>query len=384
MKRLAAIVALTVLLVSCARDAGPPSDPRDVIELRWVKAYPRESRSDVETGLLWGLSLLGAGLPERARVFHWRDDRITLDLGRAQVLDGTLPAWRELIADMKASGEYQVHGALDAGRFLSITLGIPDRYYALTGAVPDYRTAREKYRFESKFADIVQSGVALGGRRIEVSVADHAGEVAFVAYEGHGSVADGSFVPHEMELLDVMPNGQLRFALYDLSGRLKPGATPDLTRAGKPAKCMWCHESGLMTSLIDYPGVKGSYDRREFDALIERRRALLRAYRDRLDMLIDYDARQDHTFAELLYLSFMEPSRARLAAEWGVTQERAAELLRGKPTHPHAEFEFLGRELYSRGDVETLAPYAVLAAPRSVRELSAPGPELVGQQAGER
>jgi hypothetical protein len=47
----------------------------------------------------------------------------------------------------------------------------------------------------------------------ECAIADSVGQIGFVAYEGKGSLADGTFVIHEMELVDVMPNGQLRFAL---------------------------------------------------------------------------------------------------------------------------------------------------------------------------
>jgi hypothetical protein len=375
--RIAIVLLAVALFASCAKDDGPPPDPRDVIELRWVKAYPRESRSDVETGLLWGLSLLGAKLPEGARVLRWQGNRVAVDLARAQVVEGTLPAWRQLLAAMKSSGEYQAHGALDIGRFLALTLGSPNHYYALTGVGADYAKARQRYRFDARSAAIVRSGVALGGRRIEISLAERAEQIAFVGYEGEGSLADGSFVPHEIELVDMMPNGQLRFALYDLEGRLKSAATPSLTRAGKPAKCMWCHESGLMVSLVDFPGVNGAYDRLQFDALVEQRRHLLSAYRSGLDMQIDYGRRQDHTFAELLYLSFEAPSLGRLAREWNVPEQRAAELLRGKPTHAHPEFEFLGEQLYRREDVEALAPYSVLAAPQSIREPSAHEPSLI-------
>lgn len=226
-------LVLALLLAACAKNAVPPSDPRDLIELRWLKAYARESQSDVDTGLKWGLSLLGAELPADARVIRWRGDRITVDLARAQVLEGTIPAWRQLIAAMKASGEYQAHGALDVGRFLAL------------------------------------------------------------------------------------------------------------------------------------------------DALVTRRRALLGQYRDGLDTQIEYRNSQDHTYVELLYLSFEEPSLERLAAEWSVSIERATELLSGKPTHAQAEFAYLGSELYWREDVEGLAPYAVLAAPQSVREASAREPDLI-------
>jgi hypothetical protein len=371
------VMVLAALLGACAEDAGPPSDPRDVIELRWLKAYPGESRSDVETGLLWGLSLLGANLPDNARVIRWHGDRMTVDLARAQVIDGTTPAWRQLIAAMKASGEYQAHGALDVGRFMALTLGSPNHYYALTGATANYAAARNRFRFDERPAAIVQSAVAHGSRRIELSIAETVAQIAFVAFEGKGSLGNGTFVPHEMELMDVMPNGQLRFALYDLDGHLKHGATPELTNAGKPAKCMWCHESGLIPTLIEYPHVSGFYDRGEFEALTEARRKLLREYRDRLDSHIEYRNRQDHTYAELLYLTFEEPSRERLAQEWGVTPARTAELLRGKPTHAQAEFAYLGSELYRREDVESLAPFAVIAVPQSIRELSAREPDLI-------
>jgi hypothetical protein len=372
------VLVLTGLLGSCTeKDIGSPSDSRDVIELRWLKAYPRESRSDVETGLLWGLSLLGARLPKGAQVVRWQGDQMAVDLARAQVLEGTTPAWRELIGAMKASGEYQVHGALDVGRFLALTLGSPNHYYALTGARANYEIARARYRFDSKSAAVVRSAVAHGSRRIELSIAESAGQLAFVAFEGTGSLADGTFDAHEMELLDMMPNGQLRFALYGLDGHLKPGATPELTAAGKPAKCMWCHESGLQPTFVDYPGARGYYDRREFEGMLRERRELLHAYRDGVDTQIEYRNRQDHTYAELLYLTFEEPSRERLAREWGVSPERAAEILRGKPTHPQAEFDYLGSELYRREDVEELAPYSVLAAPQSIREASVREPHIV-------
>ena len=67
-------------------------------------------------------------------------------------------------------------------------------------------------------------------------------------------------------------------------------------------------------------------------------------------------------------MSFEEPSRGRLAREWGVSEERAAQLLRGRATHAQPEQARLGGELYRREDVDVLAPYAVLAAPRSIRE----------------
>jgi hypothetical protein len=364
-------------LSGCTGAQQPLSDPHDVIVLRWVAAYPGESRSDVETGLLWGLSLLGANLPADAEVLSWRGDKVTVDLARAQVLEQSSTAWRELIAEMKRSGEYRKHGAIDIGRFLALTLGDSDRYYALTAAQRSYAAARQRYRFDARPAAIVKSAVAYGNRVVDISIAERADQVAFVAFEGDGVVADGTFVAREMELVDMMPNGQLRFAMYDPDGRLKQAASERLSAAGKPAKCMWCHESGLQSTFVAYAGVRGFHDRAQFDAAIAAHRALLLNYRDRLHAQIRFRNLQDHTFAELLYLSFEEPSLARLSREWGVSVERAGELLRGKSTHAQAEFDYLGKSLYRRQDVDALAPYQVLAAPPDARESSGPGTNLV-------
>ena len=206
------VVALWGLLVSCSREAEPPSDPRDVVELRWIKAYERESRADVETGLLWGLSLLGAKLPAGQPVLTWHDDRVTVDLARADLVPAARPAWRQLVAEIKTSGEYRAVGALDIGRFLALSLGDADRYYALTAVPPNYSQARARYRFEPRAAAVLRSAVARGHRRIEISIADAAEQIAFVAFEGEGRLDDGSFAAQEIEVLDTLPNGQLRFA----------------------------------------------------------------------------------------------------------------------------------------------------------------------------
>ena len=177
----------------------------------------------------------------------------------------------------------------------------------------------------------------------------------------------------------MMPNGQLRFALYDLDGHLKPGATPELTMAGKPAKCMWCHEAHIRPAFTDFPRVNGHFDRHEFDALIyaaPARAAVRTATPWTRRSITAMPATTP--IAELLYLTFEEPSRERLAREWGVSVERAAEMLRGKPTHAHPEFRFLGDELYERADVDGLAPYPVLATPRSVRDVDGPEPDIIG------
>jgi hypothetical protein len=374
-----ALVVLGVALLSGSCGTRPLADDPDLtIELRWSRSHGGESRTDVETGLLWTLSFLGAALPdESAHPLSWRGDMLTLHLDRAGVDASSLPSWKRLIAAMKASEEYRVRGGLDIGRFVALTLCSPNHYYALTGADTRFEQAYARHSFARERAAIVESGVSHGNRLIEVAAGTTAADIAFITHEGPGSISVGTFVIEEHELLDVMANGQLRFALYGVDGALKPAANKTLTAAGKPAKCLWCHEIVLQTPFDGRTSVPGYLSLGEFERLIAQRMDALRSARSELDSRVDFARRQDHTYAELLYMSFYEPSAERIALEWNVPVARVREALTGLPTHAHREFGFLGERLYLRSDIDALAPYGVLVPPTDPREPSAYEPDLL-------
>jgi len=367
------------IVVSCA-DPVPAVAPADLVQLRWTRAYDAESRADVNTGLLWGLSFLGAELAGDARdVLVWQDDTVTLNIARAGVAPETLPAWRALLAVLRDSEEYRVMGAVDIGRFFMLTLGSSKHYFALTGARPTYQEARTQYRFGAKTGAIIESGVAREHRLIELADAPQAGAIAFVAHEGPGSIPGGTFESHEFELLDFMHNGQLRVALYGRDGRLKSAADPALTGAGKPAKCLWCHEIRLLPAMNNHTESPGHYTTAEFDAEIARRMTLIETRRAALDSQIDFSRLEDHRFLEYLYLSFAEPTLERLAREWKVAPTEAARRLAGQRViHGGGEFKFLGEVRYSREEIDALAPYATLRVPANPREPGVYEPDLIG------
>jgi len=382
--RIRTLQVFTAVALACmvaCHDSVPdvPAEPADLVTLRWTRAYDAESRPDVHTGLLWGLSFLGADLPDEAPdVLVWQDDTVTLNIARAGVAAETLPAWRTLFAVIRQSEEYRVMGAIDIGRFLMLTLGSSKHYFALTGARPNYQEARSRYRFGGTTGAIVESGVAREQRLIEMTDATQAHEVAFVAHEGAGSIPAGTFDSHEFELLDFMNNGQVRVALYDRDGRLKDSANPALTGAGKPAKCLWCHEIRLLPAMNNRTDSPGHYTTAQFDAEIARRMRIVEARRAGLDSQIDFSELQDHRYLELLYLSFAEPTLERLAREWRVAPADAAQRLAGKRViHGGGEFKFLGEERYSREEVDTLGPYEPMRVPESPREPSAYEPDYL-------
>lgn len=371
------MLAIAVLGGSCSAPP-PPSDSALSIELRWIKSYVRESRADVETGLLWTLSFLGATLPsDGPDPLSWHANVVTLRLDDAGIDPDALTHWERLLASMKATEEYTATGALDIGRFVAMTLCSSKHYYALTGAETRYERAYANNVYAPERVAIVESAVSEGERLLEIGTGPAAAGIAFVAHEGSGSVAQGTFVGVERELIDVMPNGQLRFALYGTDGELKPAADRALTAAGKPSKCLWCHETDLSRPFKGRTSVPGYMSLGAFEERIAGRMQELRFARSKLPSRIDFKRPQDHTYAELLYITFYEPSEERIAREWNVPVARVREELSGLPTHSHAEFDFLGPRLYRRSDVDPLAPHRVLAPPTDPREPSAYEPDLL-------
>ncbi len=381
----ALLVGLFVFVCAgCSRtnQPQPPRDPGLVIKLRWIKSYPGQSRSDVDMGLYWALSFLGAKLPRDAAVLSWDGALVTLDLDAAGVAQATRPSWRKLLQVLESSGEYRMTGGIDIGRFVFLSLCSSYHYYALTGASPSYAEFRARHTFAPRQVAIVESAVAHGNRLIEVSKGDDFDSVAFVAFEGTGSLQDRSFQKADIETLDFMENGQLRFALYDLEGHLKAATTPALTAAGKPSKCLWCHEINLQPPFKNVTDLDGYYSTKEFAALVAGATRVAAGYRKTLESKVDFKGLQDHSHAEALYLSFAEPTASRLASEWNIPLDRVKQLLasRNLKAHPHSEAiddDILGDGLYDRNEVDLLAPYAAIRGPSDMREASSYEPDLL-------
>lgn len=382
---MASLLALFLLvLAGCSRidRTTPPRDAELVIQLRWIKSYPGQSRSKANTGLLWALSFLGAKLPADAASIAWNGNVVTLDLDAAAVPQGSREAWRKLLHVLKTSDEYRRRGAMDMGRFVFLSLCSSRQYYALTGVAPTYAEFRARHSFASRQVAIVESAVAHGNRLIEVAQGGGIEAVAFVAFEGAGSLKDHTFQKADIETLDLMDNGQLRFGLYDLQGHLKEATTPALTTAGKPSKCLWCHEINVQPPYRNVTDLAGYYSTKEFKDLVASDMRLIASYRKTLASEVDFTRTQDHSNAEALYMSFAEPTAARLAEEWNMPLEQVKQLLASHhlQTHRHSaaiDDGILGDELYDRNAVDSLAPYATIRGPTDMREASSYEPDLL-------
>ncbi len=359
------------LATRCTSDQlRPVSEGKYSIQLRWVKAYEGESRDQVMTGLQWSLSFLGAHVPSAnwpAAVQFIDDHRFVLHLEEVGFSASSLAAMAEILARLKESEEYQKLEAIDLARFLVLSLHSSWHYYAITdapGSLTDYLTQKTVERIDS--FPILTSSIAQKNRMIRFQVADELAQTFFIAEETE-DVQLPSYPIDHYEVLDILPNGQLRFLLYDEQGNLAPAAPIATTLAGKPSKCLWCHEDKVQPLFQPTADIPNFMTSAGFSAQVDTINQRLTTYRDVLPTAITFSDKQAHTQSELLYISFMEPSLARIAAEWDMAEEEVQNVLKSFPTHTYDEFPFLGA-LYFRQWVDSLAPYRSERVPDSVRE----------------
>lgn len=371
-----------VVILSCSKKENTTvsTDSSSTLTLRWIKAYDNETKDKAETGFKWALLFLGAELKAGSyeSAAQWHNEKLTVDFSKLGFSPEGLTAIKKLIAELKQSGEYKDKGGIDLGRFIILSLNSPNHYYAITNAPKTYSEYKSRLLFDTKQAAIVESNISKRHRIINVpqqgsmDILKH----GFASGEGPGSVIDGTLKVTEFEVFDIMTNGMFRFMLFDETGKLKPAGDTSLSGAGKPANCLWCHETGIQPAFISKTPVSGYYSPGDYENIISKQLEMISTYRKSLKQDIDYSQKQEHTLTEILYISFMEPSAERLANEWGIPAGQVKEKLKGLPTHTHDEFSYLGT-LYHRNEIDKHAPYTYIRTPNSARELSEYEPDLI-------
>lgn len=353
------------LLISCERDSYSELIRTETkINLKWNKAYPEDTIDKSLIGLKWALSYVGATLPRSNSGFSNTTSTITIDVKKLGFTEFAQQNLLKLVEKIKTTPEYQNNNSVDLGRFVTLLLGASEHYYEIIGTPNTLSELLSNYTLLPQKGYVNNSSVSLEHRIIEFSEQNGFNQV-FLSEE----VDPISGEIYEYETIELLPNGQLRFGIFDVNGNRKSNADPSHSNAGKPAKCLWCHESvinQLFTPQNDYLGYLTASELQ--NTLINYRESN-RNLKLQLTDGVDFSQTQQHTLTELLYISFMEPSAERLSLEWNLPLSQVQNLLSGLPTHQYAEFPFLGN-LYYRSDIENLAPFEGLAVSSSVREQS--------------
>lgn len=356
------------------------SDEEMTICLRWIPSYTGEKEEDMQTGLAWGMSMLGAEMPvgcmEKAFI-PLKNKYYLLNINFLNFSQNAKKVLLPIFQGIKKSNEYQQKGGIDIGRFLVLTLHSSWHYYAITAMPRNYSAFTKNYAFDkAESFPVIASCVARQTRIIRFPVEEVAAKMAFIAEEGKGNWENGQFEITDREVFDVMKNGQLRFGIYDKKGKLAAASPLYLGAAGKPSKCMWCHERNIAKLFTTTPDPQGYITAAQFDEKIIKMNNLLQTFQASLQTETAWRNPRAHTLQELLYIGFMEPNIQRIATEWEMSESAVLAKIAKLPTHLHEEFAFLGT-CYNRAAIDSLAPYRSLRVPNSVREPSEYEPFLL-------
>lgn len=341
------------------------------LDLSYTLNYPGDSWEKNRTGFLWSLSYLGARLPEGSfdQSITWQDStRFHIDFNGLGFSPAALEAIARICDSLRESPQYRYRGSIDLGQFVALTVGSSWHYYAITGVPSRYADflSLHKGKNMSTFP-LLQSTVASHNRRIRFHAGEPVLRSVFIAEEAPLALSDSAFAPEVYEVMDVMPNGQLRFAVYDRQGALCAASPKHLGSAGKPAKCLWCHELVVQPLFRATDSLPGYLQPAQFQAIVSALNRGLDAYRAQLRSDIDFRNKQDHTYMELLYINYMEPSLQKLSKEWGVPEAGLQNLLLAEQLHQHEEFDFL-KDRYHRSAIQRYAPCLWVNGPASIRE----------------
>ena len=368
------VIVTIILLLTCSvfrEIKTQPASYDSTITLHWIQNYKTETKEDFEEAFVWGLSFLGAELPKDSLSswLVWKDSNtFILHFEKAGFSTAALVPINKVLYELKRSEEYLKTKRIDAGRLMVQLLNNSSHYYAITGVAKTFDGFRNQYEWDPKKAAIIESVIAKKHRKINFSKPT-GNKLAFFSEESGGSLLDSTFRTSEFEVSELMPNGQFRYAIYDTFGNLKIAADSSKTSAGKPAKCIWCHEISIQPTYIAKTNVQNYYTFFQFDSIVAQRYLLAQKYRKTLRSDLDFSETQKHTLLEKLYISFMEPSLRRVALEWSMDSVSVSKKINRLPTHEHHEFKDLGL-LYDRKEIDEKAPYSSLPVPGSARDLS--------------
>lgn len=354
-------VFFVVFVTGCTRDKTLPFQD-DTLILKWHQSYSDDSFEKAITGLNWAFSQIGVEQRLSNDWISFSTETITINSNELALSAPAKQSLQKLHHAIQQSIAYRSQGYTDIGHYVTLILGSSEHYYQLVELPEQLSDLQAQYALTSSIGYISNSAISEEHRELYFTLQNGLSQL-FISQEIDSITGETL----EFETLDLLPNGQLRFGVYDPSGQRIIGALPGVSSAGKPGKCMWCHES-VIQPLFHPQALKAGYltPIELADTLIHFRNA----HQNKQVLLsegVDFTNAQGHVFMELLYISYMEPSAARLALEWNMSESDVQSLLSGLSTHLQEEFTFLGN-LYHRKDVEAFAPFAPLKVSSSVRE----------------
>jgi len=362
--KLIVFYVVCMIVFSCANDTvSDLIETKTLINLKY-NTYQTGTIQDAKIGLTWALSQIGAKNTVSFNGIILSNNTFTIDFEKLGFNENAKIQLEKLHNKIKKTPAYKVNNNIDLGRYVTLVIGASEHYFKITGVPENLNDILENYNLKPDKGYVNNSIISLKHRVVEFSAQNNLKQL-FLTQE----IEPNTQEVLEFETIEIMDNGQLKYGIFDANGIRKNVATPTISTAGKPGKCMWCHESNINRLFSIQDDFDGFIPYLQFnDTLVKYNDALKEKQLDLVNG-VDFSQKQDHTKMELLYISFMEPSAEVLSKEWNLTINEVQNKLMSLQTHNHEEFSFLG-ELYHRNEVEQFAPFISLQVSSSVREAS--------------
>ncbi len=346
------------------------------IQLRWFSSYADDNFEKQKIAIAWCLSSLGANIAEQTFIegIVYKNPIITINIEQLGFDENAVYQLQKLHQIFKDSEEYKVHNAFDLGKYITMTLGSTQHYYKIVNTPKQIEFYTINYNFNQLKGYVNNSSISLPNihRIISYSSLEENKKQVYIAKEINPTNQEIK----EFETLERMENGQLKFAVYNVDGNLIPSSDTTISNAGKPAKCLWCHEVVIQPLFSPQDDFNNYLTYLQLKDTLNFYNSKLQKYQDNIWQNPTLQNKRLHENMELSYISYMEPSAERLSLEWNITIKKVESLLLNIPTHIHPEFPFLGN-LYHRKEVIPFSPFQVILPPTSVREVSDYEPNLL-------
>ena len=127
-------ISILLLFVSCESDTYYELQNQDnTLNLKWNKAYPDDSIDKSLIGLKWGLSYIGAILPNSLNGISTSNNVISINIDKLGFSESAIGKLSKLNLKIKESQEYRSTNSIDLGRYITLLLGASEHYYEIVG-----------------------------------------------------------------------------------------------------------------------------------------------------------------------------------------------------------------------------------------------------------
>jgi len=353
------------------------------LNVKWHKSHEAESKADVNMGMAWLLSYLGAQLPKGSlqTTVDWQEETIFAFKPEQAGFDKKpLEAINVILEKIESTEKYERDGYVDIGELTMLLFNSSWHYYEITQMPKTLDEFLSKHSLDGENPLVMnpgESGIAKESRIVFHPVKEEPVlESAYLAIEGHGLFSEGTFDSTEYEVFDFMSNGQPRFGIYNAVGDLIESTSSALSAAGKPAKCMWCHESTIQRSFKK--NLIGEGKLKDFNDRIMPLRDKLLYEQLFFDTEIAYDCLSDHRVMEFFYFGIEMPNAERLSSEWKIDVAEVKKMLSELATYESHHMPELG-PTYSREELEKIKPNQLMFKPFSQWEENSYEPNFFKQ-----